>query len=281
MRSVAVHGFPVAGRGAATRSRWLRSCVAVLLAGVAAAVGYVAVLQALPGETPRPTTTARHGLTSLPLAAQGPVSASLGQDAPAYRITGLQAANPAQHLRTSFSRRGVTVAAGAAQLGMALSAYGHGSTLRPVEPAVPRASDNRVRYARGALTEWYANGPLGIEQGFDVAARPGPAAGPLTVSLALCGDLAARLRGGSVLFTGEGAAFRYGGLGATDAHGRVLRSWLELVKGQVLIRVADRGAAYPLRIDPMIQQGKKLTGTGAIGSGRFGYDVALSADGNT
>jgi len=220
-------------------------------------------------------------LESLPLAAQGPVSASLGRSAPAYRLEGLRAVNPDQHLHTRFSRRGVTVASGTARLGMALSAYGHGSTLRPVGPAVPRASANRVRYAHGALTEWYANGPLGIEQGFDVAARPGPAAGPLTLSLALSGNLVARPRNGSVLFTGEGAALRYGGLVATDAHGQVLRSWLELVKGHVLIRVADRGAAYPLRIDPMIQQGKKLTGTGAIGTGRLGYDVALSADGNT
>jgi hypothetical protein len=56
---------------------------------------------------------------------------------------------------------------------------------------------------------------------------------------------------------------------------------LQLANGHVLIRVADRGAAYPLRIDPMIQQGEKLTGAGAIGSGRFGYAVALSGDGNT
>ncbi len=246
----------------------------------------MAVVRTLPGETPGPVTTtshgsAGHGLESLPPAAQGPVSASLGQDAPGYRLEGLRAVNPEQHLRTRFSRRGVTIASGTAQLGMALSAYGHGGTLRPVGSAVPRASANRVRYAHGALTEWYANGPLGIEQGFDVAARPGPAAGPLTLSLALSGNLAGRLRGGSVLFTGEGAALRYGGLVATDAHGHVLRSWLQLVKGHVLIRVADRGAAYPLRIDPMIQQGKKLTPTGAVGTGRFGYTVALSGDGNT
>ena len=61
----------------------------------------------------------------------------------------------------------------------------------------------------------------------------------------------------------------------------MLRSWLQLDDGQVLIRVADRGAAYPLRIDPLIQQGKKLTGAGGVGTGRVGYDVALSADGNT
>jgi hypothetical protein len=249
-------------------------------------VGCVAVLRTLPGETSGPVTRTGHGSTangleSLPLAAQGPVSASLGQDVPAYRLEGLRAVNPEQHLHARFSRRGVTVASGPAQLGIALSAYGHGSTLRPVGSAVPRASANRVRYAHGALTEWYANGPLGVDQGFDVAARPGPAAGPLTLSLALSGNLAARQRRGSVLFTGQGAALRYGGLVATDARGHVLRSWLELVKGHVLIRVADRGASYPLRIDPMIQQGKKLTGAGAIGTGRFGYAVALSGDGNT
>ena len=122
---------------------------------------------------------------------------------------------------------------------------------------------------------------MGIEQGFDVAARPAAAAGPLTLSLALSGNLAARLRNGSVLLTGRGTTLRYGNLHATDARGRVLRSWLQLVDGHVLIRVADRGATYPLRIDPLIQQGEKLTGTGGIGTGRFGYSVALSADGNT
>ncbi|HVY78365.1 MAG TPA: hypothetical protein VG898_07670 [Solirubrobacterales bacterium] len=196
-------------------------------------------------------------------------------------MAGLRAGNPAQRFHTAFSRHGVEVASGAAQLGMTLSAYGHGDSLRPVRSALPRASANRVRYARGALTEWYANGPLGIEQGFDVATRPSAAAGPLTLSLALSGNLAARLRGDSVLLTGRGAALRYSGLVATDARGNVLRSWLGLEKGHVLIRVADRDASYPLRIDPMIQQGAKLTGAGAIGTGRFGYAVALSADGNT
>jgi len=246
------------------------------------AVGCAAVLRALPARAPSPTASTRQGLASLPRAAQGPVSAALGRNAPGYRVTGLRAVNPAQHLRTGFSRHGVRVVSGSAQLGMTLSRYGYGSTLQPVGSVVPRASGNRVRYEHGALSEWYANGPLGVEQGFDLTARPHAApAGPLTLSLALSGNLAARLRAGSVLLTGRGAALRYGGLVATDAHGHVLRSWLQLAKGHLLIRVADRGAAYPLRIDPMIQQGQKLTGTGAIGTGRFGYTVAVSGDGNT
>ena len=157
---------------------------------------------------------------------------------------------------------------------MALASYGYASALEPVGSVVPRASANRVSYAHGALTEWYANGPLGIEQGFDVAARPSTAAGPLTLSLALSGNLSARLQRGSLLLTGRGAALRYGGLLATDARGRVLRSWLQLVKGHVLIRVEDRGAAYPLRIDPFIQQAE-LTAPDGAWYEEFGTSVAV------
>jgi hypothetical protein len=278
---VALQGFPTSGRVGSARSDRLRFTVVVLLVGVAAAAGCVAALLTPPGGTAERATTARHGLTSLPMAAQGPVSAALGSEKPAYGVTGLEAVNPAQHLRAGFSRHGVTVSSGKARLGMTLSEYGYASTLKPVGPAPPRAGANRVSYAHGALTEWYANGPLGIEQGFDVGARPVAAVGPLTLSLALSGNLAARLRNGSVLLTGRGAQLRYGNLHATDARGRVLRSSLQLVKGHVLIRVADRGANYPLRIDPLIQQGGKLTGTGGTGTGRLGYSVALSADGDT
>jgi hypothetical protein len=259
----------------------MRSEVTVaLLAGVAA-IACSLLLLTPPGEAPEPSATTRHGLTSLPLTAQGPISAALGQDAPAYRFEGLRAANPAQRLRAAFTRDGVTVSSDAGRVGMALAAYGYGSALRPVASAAPRAGGNRVSYAHGALTEWYANGPLGIEQGFDLAARPGTGAGPLTLSLALSGNLAPRLRDDSVLLTGRGVTLRYGSLLASDARGHVLPTRLQLSRGRVLIRVDDRGAAYPLRIDPMIQQGAKLTGAGAVGPGRFAYSVALSADGDT
>lgn len=256
---------------------WLRFRVVGLLVGVMTVFGCLAALVALPGGTAWRATTARHGLENLPLTAQGPVSAALGHDEPAYRVTALQAANPAQHLRAGFSRHGVTVASGRARLGMALSAYGYASALEPVGFVPPRARANRVSYAHGALTEWYTNGPLGIEQGFDVAARPSAAAGPLTLSLGLSGNLAARLQHGSLLLTGRGAALRYGGLLATDAHGRVLHSWLQLVKGHVLIRVDDRGAAYPLRIDPFIQQAELAASDGAAYE-EFGTSVAVEGD---
>ena len=214
---------------------------------------------------------------SLPAAAQGPVSAALGRDERAYRVAGLHALNPAQRLRIGFSPAGVTVASGEARLGITLSAYGYASALRPLGSVAPRASANRVSYSHGALREWFANGPLGLEQGFDVAARPGAGSGPLTFSLALSGNLASRLQDGSLLLGGRGVALRYGGLVATDARGRVLRSWLALRDGRLLIRVDDRGAVYPLHIDPFVQQAE-LTASDGAKEDELGWSVAVSGD---
>ncbi len=49
------------------------------------------------------------------------------------------------------------------------------------------------------------------------------------------------------------------------------------------VRVDAPGARYPLRIDPFVQQGRKLVGTGAVGdaSPGLGWSVALSDDGDT
>ena len=51
----------------------------------------------------------------------------------------------------------------------------------------------------------------------------------------------------------------------------------------MLLRVDSGGASYPLRIDPLIQPEpeQELTGGDATEEARFGYSVALSADGNT
>ncbi len=67
---------------------------------------------------------------------------------------------------------------------------------------------------------------------------------------------------------GEIAA-RYGGLTAFDATHRALPSALRVKDGRVLIAVNDRGARYPITIDPLVQQGGKLVGptTSTLGAG--------------
>ena len=254
-----------------------------LLAGAAAALGCVTVLVVAPTGTMERATTTTHGLMSLPLSAQGAISTALGREQPGYQLRGLRGFNPAQHMQLGFSRGGATVYSGRAHLGVTLSAYGYASALRPLGTVSPRASANRVSYAHGPVKEWFSNGPLGLEQGFDVAARPSTGSGPLSFSLGLSGGLTPRLQGDSLLLEGHGVTLRYGGLVATDARGRVLRSWLALVNGAVVIRVADRGAAYPLTIDPLFQQGGKLTPKSGeeIGKAFFGSKVALSSDGST
>jgi hypothetical protein len=218
----------------------------------------------------------RAGLLSLPAAAQGPVSAALGRDQSVYRIRGLVARNPAQRLTARFGRAGVSVAAGSARFTIALKAFGRASGLRALAPVSPVASADRVSYARGPVGEWWTNGPLGLEQGFEIARRPA-GSGALTLSLAVSGS--ARLERGTVLLP---AGLRYADLHASDAGGHALPAWLDLRDGRILVRVDDRGAVYPIRIDPFVQQAE-LTPSDGVGfdgpADQFGFSVATS--GNT
>jgi hypothetical protein len=121
--------------------RWL------LVAALAGALGCTAALSLAPGTArlaPR-TPAADGGLSTLPLAAQGPISELLGRGASSYAVHGLRAVNSAQRLRLAFSPSGVSVASGSARLGIALSAYGYGASLRSVSSAPPRSRANRER----------------------------------------------------------------------------------------------------------------------------------------
>jgi hypothetical protein len=171
-------------------------------------------------------------------------------------------------LTASFGQAGVTVAAAGGRI--SLTPVGLGV-------AMPTASGNRVSYRRSGVTEWYVNGPAGLEQGFTLA-------GPQTLSLRVSGTLVPNQRGQAIEFTRgtHGAVvLRYSGLTAFDAGGRTLPARLEFTGRTLTLRVDDRGARYPLTIDPMIQQGPALVPSDGTGSGDFGWSVALSSDGNT
>jgi FG-GAP repeat len=251
-----------------------------------------AARRAAPAPGARPGT-ARAGLSSLPLTAQGSVSQALGADDPAYRIhasgRGFSGVSSAQRLSLGFDRAGVSVSAGAAHVGLSLRAVGYGGVLAPVGGVSPRALSNRVSYERAGISEWYLNGPLGLEQGFTVDRAPSQheagkhEAGTLTLAMALSGNAHAALAsdGQSVTLSQDGRpVLRYTGLRVTDANGRALHAWLQLHGEALSLRVDTHGARYPLRIDPFIQQAK-LTGGEEAGDGQFGYSVALSSDGNT
>lgn len=258
-----------------------RALAAGALALFALAIGHV-----LSNAQPERTASS---LSSLPLAAQGPVSAALGASERSYRVgegrDGLRLSNPAQRLHARFGRAGMTVGDGALRVALRLRAIGSGSLLTDVRAAFPRGTGNRVSYARGAVEEWYANGPLGLEQGFALARPPeASGSGRLTLAMSLGGNGRATLTAGghAAVFRRGVSELRYTGLLATDASGRRLPSRLALRGGTLLIEVAARDARYPLRIDPLVQQGAKLTPNDEQGpGGEAGTSVALSADGST
>ena len=295
-RALEASAVPATGaRRAAAGFRAGRRRVALGLALSATAIALLVLLSAalllgiLDGAGPGPAArVVRAGLLRLPASAQAPVSAALGADTPAYAAHpapgGFRSLNPAQRLAESFTASGASISAGHTRVGLSLAAVGYGSSLTAVGPAAPSSRANRVSYARPGITEWFTNGPLGLEQGFTLTRPPGArAGGPLTLAVRLSGNTRASLGlAGTVLLRRAGdAAFRYDGLSAFDATGRRLRSWLGLDGGRLLIHVDARGARYPLRVDPLVQQGSKLTGSGESGEGDLGWSVALSADGNT
>lgn len=226
-------------------------------------------------------------LARLPVEAQALVSTALG----AHRST----------FAARATRFGYTLAGGgvAARLGrgtallsgaggsvsLALQAAGRGRVLRAVAAAPPTARANRVVYGHGNVAEWYTAGPLGLEQGFTVARRPSGLTGPLVLAIAARGSLLIHRSGSGLVFTSRSGvvSLRYGGLQATDAAGRRLLATFALQDGKLLIRVSDQHARYPVRIDPFIQQGDKLTANDTTFPDRtiLGSSLAVSQDGNT
>ncbi|HEY7907670.1 MAG TPA: hypothetical protein VIC60_02305, partial [Thermomicrobiales bacterium] len=158
---------------------------------------------------------------------------------------------------------------------LSLIAVGDAAPIR----AAPVARGNRVEYRRSAFTEWYVNGPLGLEQGVTLAAPPS-VDGALTVTFAVHGAAATPDGDNARIHLPNGGTLRYGGLAAADATGRALPTTLSADGDTLRIAVDDRGAAYPVTIDPLVQQVQLLPADIAT-TAQFGYAVAVSDDGTT
>jgi trimeric autotransporter adhesin len=227
--------------------------------------------------------SSRATFSSLPTGAQASVSAAIGRDLPSYRVRAvaraLHADNLRQELSADFTLDGVEVHSGQAVFHMQPRGYGYEHALQALTPVVPRAVANRVEYRHGEFTEWYVNGPVGLEQGFTVQQAPGSGNGqPLTVTLSLAGNLTAAVDPNRTSLSLNGNAdLKYAGLTATDARGNELRAWLELRENQLLLRVDDSKAIYPVTIDPWVQAAK-LTAAGGQAGDLMGTSVAIDGD---
>jgi hypothetical protein len=192
---------------------------------------------------------------------------------------GFRLENPENQLQAEFHNDGLTVQHPKGRFGLRLAAYGYGERLQTPAPASIHAAGTRIEYRRGPLTEWYVNAPQGLEQGFTLRERPEhPQGGPLKIELAVSGGLQPALVGEHIELRRDGrTVLRYTDLRAWDAAGRVLAARMVVHSGRIRLEVTDRGALYPVTVDPWIQQQELTAADGARGD-VFGYSVAVSGE---
>lgn len=269
--------------------RILPLLLSVLLVAAASAQAQMSPLAKVGGvATPASDTSLLHR-SVVPLAAQTRISAVLGREQRTYRATaeerGFRVENSRNRISAEFTSSGVELDDGSGRGAMRLSQYGYGRNLLDAKAARPDANANRVEYRRGTLTEWYLNGPFGLEQGFTLSHAPGKSNGqPLTLTLALSG-LAAAVDPGArsvSLRRGQIAAWHYRGLTVTDAKKLELPAWFEVAGDLILLRVDDSRAEYPITIDPVLQAVLTPSDSGSCCDFAYGQpEVAISTDGNT
>jgi hypothetical protein len=100
---------------------------------------------------------------------------------------------------------------------------------------------NTVSYERAGIKEWYANGPLGLEQGFTVDHRvDGRGALTLVVGRTPADVRASVAPGGTgLLLQRPTSRLRYSDLTVTDARGHRLVARIAVAGDRILLRVQD------------------------------------------
>ena len=207
---------------------------------------------------------------------------------------GFEARNPGLRWTTTFDGRGVRVRPdrGDWTWGLELESYGFAGGEQPVTgPATVNAAGQRVSYAwDNTIEEWFVNDRCGLEHGYTVHRRPAHGAevgeSLLTLELNVRGGLrpVVDANGHGVRFlNGAGAVMvTYTGLHVFDAEGRTLRARFEPSGDQLRLGIDERGARYPLTIDPVAQQAylKASNAEGGASSfphgDGFGHSVAVS-----
>jgi hypothetical protein len=196
------------------------------------------------------------------------------------------AENPAQDLKTRFSKAGPSVSSGGQEAGwqsaLTLTGCGYGETLSEFPLAELSANGNRLEYRRGIVTEWYINERAGLEQGFTLQKPPAdnPENARLVISMAIGGNLAASVDDGAVVFSDAAGKrkLRYSGLVSWDANGRKLESHMRVQGSQLLLEVDDQSAVYPVTVDPVFSNGATLVASDPFENDQFGYSVSISGD---
>jgi len=286
--------------GLTSRLRRIALTMAILAAGVSGLIGPEKTgpeRTVTPGERSAATPSSAEAtrLPSLPpeISPSDWTGIRLARETWEYRFRpesrGVVADNPAQQLVTAFDGRGFLVRPRDSRWswGLELAGYGRGERPPAIGDTVATGENvgARLTYRRDErIDEWYVNDQRGLEHGFTVHERPVAESDEekLRLRLRVRGDLQPEVIAGARAVTfrkpGGGATLNYTGLKVWDADGRELGAWFEPGgDAEIGITVDERGARYPLTIDPTVQQAYlKASNNGS--NDLFGSAVAISGD---
>ncbi len=167
------------------------------------------------------------------------------------------------------------------RLDLGLVRAGREGDLRDVSRGVLATGSGRIELSRGSITEWYLATPHGTEQGFDIHARP-PGVGDVVLELEAPG--AGRIElgpdGRTVRLRPRGSrrVVSYSHLHVMDADRRPLVAALEIDGRRIRIRLDDRGARYPIVVDPIMSTQSDLEPADLAVQDQYGSSVAISGD---
>lgn len=203
------------------------------------------------------------------------------------------APNRAQGLRLRLSPCGITVtsrqvsgvdANDAWRLELATVSFGRDGAMHAVENSVVAAKSDRVEIAHESLLEWFVNDERGVEHGWTIDAKPsGDDQHDACIGLGIGGTLSLRIAedgsSGTFVDAHGSTLLRYHSLAAWDSNGAPLEVRLEPSASGPRIRIADRGAVYPITVDPVLS-GPAWVQEGNQVHADFGYSVCTAGDVN-
>ncbi|MFT3921552.1 MAG: hypothetical protein QM778_03360 [Myxococcales bacterium] len=152
-------------------------------------------------------------------------------------------------------------------LGLRCGETSYAVTNSELEASPDASHEQAIEHHTSAHTfsEWWRNGPLGLEHGFTLAENPCTDTQALSVEVELVGArLANSERGVEVHGVGP-VALEYKDLFARDAQGNLLAAWMEPEGATVRLHVDTTNASWPVVIDPLVTTLSGLVSRGAGG----------------
>ena len=128
-----------------------------------------------------PTSTPAATSQQLPLGLQYATSEALGAGDSSYAMSatgtgGYSLTNGANSYTAYVDAGGLHVSGGGDSWSLDVVGVGYGDTHTALAGATSTVAGNRVEYDYGAISQWFVNGPMGLQQGFTLAQRPAAAA---------------------------------------------------------------------------------------------------------